>query len=441
MTVSFPYAAPLLAVLLASTCAASSLHAAPADPIAARIDRVLADTPLIDGHNDWAWALHENYGDGAATLDLRQDLRQAAKPLQTDIPRLRAGHVGGQFWSVWVPAALKDGVAVQATLEQIDRVRTIIARYPDTFEMAGTAADIRRIHHAGRIASLIGVEGGDQIGASLGVLRDYYALGARYMTLTHIESTTWADSASDAPIHHGITDFGRAVIHEMNRIGMMVDCSHVSAETMRGAIAASRAPVIFSHADTRGVNDHGRNIPEDVLRLIATHDGIVMVAFVSPYVSDAYRRWQADHAAEKTRLSGQPYDGLYLDHGDDGAKAMADWEKTHPAPTVTIAQVADHIEHVRAIAGIDHVGLGSDFDGTTALPQGLTGVEGYPALLSELARRGWSDTDLGKVAGGNLLRVMEQAEAVSRAMKDEPIGTAYLDARDPALDAELGTRR
>lgn len=389
-----------------------------------RIARLLARVPLIDGHNDLAWALNEKFGAEALTVDLRRDLKSASPSLHTDIPRLRAGRLGGQFWSAWIPADLRGGAAIAATLEQIDRIRELVRRYPDTFALASTAEQIRSIHHDGRIASLIGIEGGDQLGGSLAALRLYQALGARYVTLTHARSNDVADSASDVPLHHGLSDFGTAVIHEMNRLGMMVDLSHVSADTMRAAIKVSRAPVIFSHSAARGVNDHGRNVPDDVLLSLKDRDGIVMVAFVASYVSDDYRRWRADRAAERARLVGAPYDGLYLDHGDAGERAFAAWEAAHSAPRVTLAQVADHIDYIRRAIGADHVGLGSDFDGTLVLPTGLDGVETYPRLLAELARRGWSDRELAGLAGENLLRVMAKAEATSRAMRDEPAGTA-----------------
>jgi membrane dipeptidase len=331
----------------------------------------------------------------------------------TDIPRLRAGRVGAQFWSVWIPVQIKGFEAVQATVEQIDLVKAMAQRYPADLEMAYTAADIRRIHKAGRIASLIGVEGGHQINNSLPVLRQLYDLGARYMTLTHTSNTDWADSATDAPRHHGLTAFGREIVKEMNRMGMLVDLSHVSPETMEAAMATTAAPVIFSHSSARALVDHPRDVPDDVLRLVAKNGAVVMVNFNAGYVSEAFNRWLADRAAEQTRFSSPPYGGLYIGQPDRARDALATWDKEHPKPAVTLADVADHIDHIVKIAGIDHVGLGSDFDGIEDTPLGLEGVDRYPFLLAELMRRGWSDEAIGKLAGENLLRVMTAVEAVS----------------------------
>ena len=342
----------------------------------------------------------------------------------TDIPRLHAGHVGGQFWSVWIPSELTGPAAVQTTLEQIDIVHAMVARYPDDLQMAYTADDIVRIHKAGRIASLIGIEGGHQIDNSLAALRQMYALGARYMTLTHTLNNDWADSATENPKHHGLTPFGQAVVHEMNRLGMLVDLSHVSAETMKAALAATQAPVIFSHSGARALDDHPRNVPDDVLELVEQNHGVVMVNFYPGYVSDERARWNADRAAEQARFNSPPYDGLYIGQPERAKAALAEWEKAHPAPPVTIAMVADHIEHIRKVAGVDCVGIGSDFDGIPITPAGLEGVDKYPALLDELARRGWSDDDLAKVAGGNMLRVMREAEAVAKRLQAE--GTPFV---------------
>jgi membrane dipeptidase len=288
--------------------------------------------------------------------------------------------------------------------------------------MAYTAADVLRIYRAGRVASLIGIEGGHQIDNSLGALRQMYALGARYMTLTHTSNTAWADSATDNPVHHGLTPFGRAVVHEMNRLGMLVDLSHVSAETMKAALAATAAPVIFSHSSARALVDHPRDVPDDVLALIAKNHGVVMANFYPGYVSQARANWEADHAAEITRNNAPPYAGLYVGQPERAKAALAAWEKAHPAPQVTIAMVADHIEHIRRVAGVDCVGLGSDFDGIPATPVGLDGVDKFPAVLEELARRGWSDADLAKLAGGNVLRVLGEAETVAKQLqaKEEP---------------------
>jgi membrane dipeptidase len=387
-----------------------------------RVLRILARTPLIDGHNDLAWQIRDRFGGDLNAIDLNSDTSKLPTPvgdapLMTDIPRLRAGHVGAQFWSVWVPTRLPGPEAVQTTIEQIDLVKRIAASYPSDLEMAYTAADIRRIHHAGKVASLIGVEGGHQINGSLAVLRQLYDLGARYMTLTNTSNTTWADSATDKPEHHGLTTIGAQVIHEMNRLGMLVDLSHVSPETMRAAIGASLAPVIFSHSSARSLVDHPRNVPDDVLRLVAEHDGIVMVTFLTVYDSDERNHWFAERAAEQTREQYPPFGGLYIGQPERAAAALAAWDREHPKPVVTLSQVADHIDHVRQVAGIDHVGLGSDFDGIPDTPVGLEGVDRYPALLVELMRRGWTDSDIAKLAGENLLRVMATAERVGDQLR------------------------
>ena len=383
---------------------------------AARIARVLRTTPLIDGHNDWPEALREREGDARWTKDLN-DLSQAPVRYNTDIARLRKGMVGGQFWSVWVSSALEGREQVEQTLEQIDLVRAIVERYPQHFALARTAADVRRAHAAGRIASMIGVEGGGQINDNLSVLRSYAALGAGYLTLTHSRTIAWADSATDNPVHGGLTEFGRKVVLELNRLGVLVDLSHVSEAVMRDAIAVSKAPVMFSHSNARALNDHPRNVSDAVLKLVRANGGVVMVNYAPAYVSDAYRRWSADAAAERTRLNSPPFDGLDIGQPEKAAADYAAWLKAHPAPEVTLAQVADHIEHIARVAGIDHVGLGSDFDGVGAtLPSGLTDVATYPALLAELMRRGWSDADIAKLAGGNVLRVMEGAERTRAAL-------------------------
>jgi membrane dipeptidase len=408
--------------------------AAGADDVA-RVNRVLAATPLIDGHNDLPWELRTRLKSDLSKFDFASDttklpLSAHAPPLMTDIPRLRAGHVGGQFWSVWIPADTKGAENVQITVEQIDLVKALVARYPKDLAMAYTADDIRREHKDGKIASLIGVEGGHQMNNSLAVLREYYDLGVRYMTLTHTANIPWADSATDAPVHHGLTAFGKEVVREMNRLGMLVDLSHVSADTMRAALEVSEAPVIFSHSSARALVDHPRDVPDDVLGLVAKNGGVVMVNFYPGFVSEARHKWEAERAAEQARFAGYP-NGLYLGQPDRVAAALKEWEAKHPKPQVTIAAVADHIEHIRKIAGVDHVGLGSDFDGIPSAPTGLEGVDKYPALLVELAHRGWSDADLAKLAGENLLRVLSQAEAVSAKLRAQRLpSTATLDQLD-----------
>jgi membrane dipeptidase len=390
----------------------------------ARVEHILERTPLIDGHNDLPWEIRDRYKSRLEAVDLKSDTSKLpappdSAPLMTDIGRMREGRMGGQFWSVWVPVELKGAEAVQTTLEQIDLVKRMAAHYPADLEMALTAADVRRIHHAGRIACLIGIEGGHQINNSLAVLRQMYDLGARYMTLTHVLTTGWADSATDTPAHHGLTPFGVEVVREMNRLGMLVDLSHVSPDTMKAALAASAAPVMFSHSSARALDDHPRDVPDDVLALVARNGGVVMVNFAPSYVSADRNRWEADRAAEMARYNAPPYGGLYIGQPERAKAALEEWERQHPKPVVTLEQVADHIEHIRAVAGIDHVGIGSDFDGIPQAPRGLEDVARYPALLVELMRRGWTDADVAKVAGENILRVMAEAERVAAKLRTQ----------------------
>jgi len=387
-----------------------------------RAQHVLLRTPLIDGHNDLPWEIRDRFKGDLAAFELNSDTSRlpfpaGESPLMTDIPRLRAGHVGGQFWSVWIPTQMTGFEAVQVTLEQMDLVKRMAARYPGDLEMAYSAADVRRIHQAHKIASMIGIEGGHQINNSLPVLRQMYDAGARYMTLTHTSNTEWADSATDAPVHHGLTPFGVEVVREMNRLGMLVDLSHVSPETMKAALAVSESPVMFSHSSARALVDHPRNVPDDILRALAANDGVVMVNFAPGYVSSARNQWDADQAAEQTRFNSPPYVGLYIGQPDRAKAALALWEQQHPRPVTTLAQVADHIDHIKQVAGVEHVGLGSDFDGIEDAPVGLDGVDRYPALLEELMRRGWSDSDIAKLAGENALRVMAAAEKVALRLR------------------------
>jgi membrane dipeptidase len=408
--------------VLGTLLAASGMASAADSNLAARVDRILAATPLIDGHNDLPWQMRDRSKGALASIDLRSDttklpVPEGDSPLMTDIPRLRAGRVGGQFWSVWVPTDAKGNDAVQLTLEQIDLVKRMVAAYPADFQMAYTAADIRRIHRSGKIASLIGVEGGHSINGSLATLRTMYDLGARYMTLTHTLNTEWADAATDTPTHNGLTPFGQEVVREMNRLGMLVDLSHVSPDAMKAALAVSEAPVIFSHSSARVINSHPRNVADDVLQLVAKNGGVVMMNFYPAYVSEASNQWEADYAAEQTRYNSPPYAGLYIGQPERAKAALEAWEEAHPKPIVTLAEVADHIEHIRKVAGIDHVGIGSDFDGIPEGPRGLEGVDRYPALLEEMLRRGWSDADVAKLAGLNVLRVMDAAEQVSARLR------------------------
>ena len=397
-------------------------HAQPDDAkIKARVDKVLAKTPLIDGHNDVPWGLRQRVGINPGKLDLSVDttgLKEEGGPgMMTDIPRLKAGKVGGQFWSVFIPSTFDGPVAVQMTLEQIDIVKGLAQRYPATFEMAYTADDVVRIHKAGKVASLVGIEGGHQINDSLPVLRQMYAAGARYMTLTHAINTRWADSATANPAHGGLTAFGRAVVVEMNRLGMLVDLSHVSEGTMLDALEAAQAPVIFSHSGADGVADHARNVSDAVLEKVKANRGVVMVNFLPNYVSRARMEWAANRSAEQARYNAPPFGGLYIGQPDRAKAALAAWDKANPKPPVTLAMVADHVDHLAKVCGVDCVGIGSDFDGIGDTPTGLEGVDKFPDLLVELARRGWSDEDLGKVAGGNVLRALREAEVVAKKLQ------------------------
>src|SRR5882724_3572810 len=397
MSKSLKIAAPILALGVLSCIPLAVWSAAPT--YEARVLRVLAEAPLIDGHNDLPWEIRSRFKGDLAAVDLKSDTARLPFPphaaaLMTDIPRLRTGNVGGQFWSVWVPVDIKGFEAVQTTLEQIDLVKRMCARYPDDLAMAYSAADVHRIRQSHKVACLIGIEGGHQINNSLGVLRQMYAAGARYMTLTHTTNTDWADSATDTPAHHGLTPFGEEVVREMNRLGMLVDLSHVSPETMRAALAVTEAPVIFSHSSARALVDHPRNVPDDILALVAKNGGVVMVNFNPGYVSAARAQWEADRSAEQARYNSPPYAGLYIGQPERAKAALEHWDKEHPKPVATLEQVADHAEQIRKVAGIDHVGLGSDFDGIPDGPRGLEAVDRYPALLVELMRRGWSDSDI-----------------------------------------------
>ena len=389
--------------------------------IAARVARVLNEMPVIDGHNDLPNAIRARFAGDPTAIDLRRDVTSLddarAEGLMTDFARARGGHLGGQFWSVYIPVSVQGDEAVTRTLEQIDTVRQMVAAYPDMLEMAYTADDIRRIEGEGKIASLIGIEGGHQINDSMAVLRQMYALGARYMTLTHATNTSWADAATDMPEHEGLTDFGKDMVREMNRIGMLVDLSHVSPAAMHDTLDVVTAPVIFSHSSARGVVDHPRNVPDDVLVRLKDNGGVVMVTFVPGYVSQARAEWQAAKSAEETRYNAPPYGGLYIGQPERADAALERWLDANPEPEVPLTVVADHIDHIARVAGVDHVGIGSDFDGISSVPAGLEDVADYPALFAELARRGWSDDDLKKLAGGNVLRAMRGAEAVAAASR------------------------
>lgn len=380
----------------------------------ARVDRILKEVPLIDGHNDLPWEYRQRVKNQLAQLDIRQDQSKLEKPLHTDIARLRQGRVGGQFWSVYVPASLKGADAVQTTFEQIDVVHRLNATYPDTFALALTADDVMRIHKSGKIASLIGMEGGHSINNSLGVLRQFYDAGARYMTLTHSLNNDWADSATDDPVHNGLTPFGKAVVGEMNRLGMLVDLSHVSPKTMHDALDVTAAPVIFSHSSARALANHPRNVPDDVLKRVPQNGGVVMVTFVPGFVSEKLRVNSSLYAAEEARLKS-----LYSGEPQKVKEGLEAYNAAHPRQSATLADVADHVEHLIKMAGEDHVGIGGDFDGISTTPTDLTSVADYPKLFAELLRRGHSEERLKKLAGLNVLRVMRQAEAVSARLRKE----------------------
>ena len=410
------------ALVLAAVPASAQQIDRPISPgVQARIDRILRATPLIDGHNDIAEQLAEHYKRSVADLASGTD-RRTPNPLMTDIARLHHGRVGGQFWSVYISGTVTGDAAIRETIEQIDIVRRMVAAYPKDLELAATADDVVRIHKSGRIASMIGVEGGRQMGGSFAALRQYYALGARYMTLTHNQTTEWADSATDEPKYDGLSPFGVSVVREMNRLGMLVDLSHVSMATMKDAIAASRAPVIFSHSSARGIGGHPRNVPDEVLRLLPANGGVVMVNFVPSFISDAAWQRSANRSAEEARLKA-----IYRDSAAQVEAGLKAWDLAHPAPVVTVADVANHIEHIVKIAGYDHVGIGGDFDGIDDTVEGLDGVEDYPNLFAELIRRGWSDENLAKLAGGNVLRVLRRAEAVAASLKSEPPAMSPVD--------------
>ena len=361
---------------------------------------MLSRFPLIDGHNDLPWEIRDRFGSdpGPAGLSGR------VTGIHTDIPRLVEGGVGGQFWSVFVPSRLAGDAAVTAVLEQIDIVHRMVRQYPSRFELALTADEVEKAFAAGKIASLLGAEGGHSIGGSLGVLRSLYALGVRYMTLTHNSSVGWASSATDDVVPGGLTDFGREVVAEMQRLGMLVDLSHVSPSTMHAALDASRAPVIFSHSSALALCDNPRNVPDEVLTRLTGNGGVCMVTFVPFFVSQDCNDWYQALRAEVAARGLDPRDLSVV------FAVKAEWEKSHPVPAATLAQVADHVDHIRAVAGIDHVGLGGDFDGTSEVTIGLEDVSRYPSLFAELLRRGWSEADCKALAGGNVLRALRDAE-------------------------------
>jgi membrane dipeptidase len=389
-----------------------------------RILELLRDAPLVDGHNDLLWELRETREREGVTPDVAEPCPR----FHTDLPRLAAGGVGGQFWSVYVPSDLPNDLAVTRTLEQVDALLELVRTHPDRLELARSADDIERIARAGRVASMIGVEGGHAIGCSLGTLRLLAGLAAGYLTLTHNDDTPWADSATGQHPHGGLTRFGEEVVRETNRSGTLVDLSHVSEDTMRQAIEVSEAPVIFSHSSARALCDVSRNVPDDVLELVGRAGGVVMTTFVPWFLTQ--------EGAEANRALWEEAARLRAEHPDDPEAvrtALEAWGETRPPPSATIADVADHVDHIREVAGIDHVGIGSDFDGTRALPDGLEDVSRYPALFAELAGRGYTDEDLARIAGWNLLRVMREAERLGRRLRAErPPSGATMEQLDGA---------
>ncbi len=373
--------------------------------------------PLIDGHNDLPWAVRR-----ICRYDLSEfDLVDTAGRTQTDLTRLREGGVGAQFWSVYVPSNLPGDTAVTATLEQIDFVHHMVARYPDDLALALTADDVERAFGAGRVASLIGAEGGQSIGCSLGALRALYRLGVRYMTLTHNHNTPWADSATDDPGCGGLTGFGRVVVSEMNRLGMLVDLSHISPGTMHAALDTSTAPVIFSHSSCRALVDHPRNVPDDVLGRLAENGGVCMVSFVPDFVSVAHAQWVREVRAW---LNDR---GIDVNDAEERSRALKEFESSRPRPGTTVDQVVDHLEHAREVAGVEHIGIGGDYDGYSTFPEGLDDVSAYPTLFAAMLERGWSEQECALVAGANVLRVMRAAEAVAADRAGEPPGTATME--------------
>ncbi|MCC7033101.1 MAG: dipeptidase [Acidobacteria bacterium] len=389
----------------------------------ARARALHAQVPLIDGHNDYPWALRERHVGGDFN---KADITEPVPSLMTDIPRLQRGGLGAQFWSVYVPSGMQGKEAVRATLEQIDIVHRMTKRWPETFELALSADQAERAFKAGRIGSMIGMEGGHSIDSSLATLRQMYALGARYMTLAHSANVPWADSATDQPRHNGLSKFGEEVIREMNRLGMLVDLSHVSPDTMKDALAVSEAPIIFSHSSARALCNVPRNVPDEVLATLPKNGGVVMVTFVPGFISQEVADWGLKRSAQLQLLRAQyPSSEAYVNAG------IERWTVENPEPRATVKQVADHIDHIRKVAGIDHLGLGGDFDGISSVVQGLEDVSTYPNLTVELLSRGYTDEEIKKILGLNVLRAWRQAEQVAaRLQKTRAPSTATIGELD-----------
>jgi membrane dipeptidase len=408
-----------LAAALLAACPLAA-QTPPVDPANATANAALEAAPVFDGHNDIPNQLRDrranqiNDFDFVDTTDTGEG-HPEGRALHTDLARLKQGKVGAQFWSVYVPATSDEAEAVREVIEQIDVTKRLIARYPEGLRYAETADQVERAIAEGKVASLMGMEGGHSIGSSLGVLRQLHALGARYMTLTHNSNTPWADAATDTPKHDGLTAFGMDVVREMNRLGMLVDLSHVSEATMMDTLDVAKAPVIFSHSGARTVNGHPRNVPDSVLARLPENGGIVMVVALPRFIAEDVRQWSAKRAGEEARLKG-----LLQGQPDAVTAGLAAWDKANPEPKATIKDMADHIDHIRKVAGVEHIGIGGDFDGMPSGPVGFEDVRGYPLLFAELARRGYSQVELELIASRNALRVMRAAEAYAASMADAP---------------------
>ncbi|MCY3773322.1 MAG: dipeptidase [Gemmatimonadetes bacterium] len=395
----------------------------PEEPVE-RAKALHAKVPLIDGHNDLPWQIRRKANRDVWAIDINEP----QPDFHTDIPRLREGMLGAQFWSVYVPVSMQGKEATRATMEEIDIVYQMIARYPDTFQLARTADEVEAAFAAGRIASMMGIEGGHSIDSSLGALRMFHKLGVGYMTLTHSRNIPWADSATDTMAVDGLTEFGKEVVREMNRLGMLVDLSHVSPATMHDALDVTEAPVVFSHSSSFAMCNHVRNVPDDILLRLAENNGVIMVTFVPGYISEETRLHGVKRNEERERLASVPGST-----DESVAEGIAAWNEANPTPPATLAQVADHIDHIRQVIGIDYIGIGGDYDGISSLPVGLEDVSTYPMLTAELVRREYSDDDIMKILGRNVLRVMRDAEAVAARLQQERHASG---ARIEVLDGE-----
>jgi membrane dipeptidase len=399
----------LAALALSAALIAAPAHAQSPEEVAAA---ALEAAPVWDGHNDVPVNIRSRRGNLLAEFDFHDThaepnwAGEGTSAMHTDLPRMREGKLGAQFWSIYISASVNGANAVQAALEQIDITERLVGQYPDDLALAYSADEVVAALDEGKIASLLGLEGGHMINDSLAVLRQLHARGIRYMTLTHSSNTSWADSADAAPEHGGLTDFGRQVVAEMNRLGMLVDLSHVSADTMRDALEVAQAPLIFSHSNARAVTEESRNVPDDVLDMVKANGGIVMVTFVGEFLSNARSHWIAERNANRARL-----EWLWQGQPEKVSAELGSWIAANPPPEVTVSDAADHIDYIARRIGVEHVGIGGDYDGTSGLPTGLEDVSGYPALFIELAQRGYSQDDLEKIASRNMMRVMRAAEA------------------------------